>query len=114
MATAMRSSSSPWGKNVRMPPVAALSGDVKTDVCIVGAGIAGLSVAYELLRAGRKVVVLDDGKIGGGQTSLTTAHLSNAIDCRYFDIARVHGADAPRLVAESHTQAIDTIERNAR
>jgi glycine/D-amino acid oxidase-like deaminating enzyme/nitrite reductase/ring-hydroxylating ferredoxin subunit len=114
MATLTRSTSSPWGKNVRMPPVAPLRGSVKTDVCIVGAGIAGLSVAYELSKAGKKVAVLDDGRIGGGQTSVTTAHLSNAIDCRYFDVERVHGADASRLVASSHTEAINTIERNVR
>jgi glycine/D-amino acid oxidase-like deaminating enzyme/nitrite reductase/ring-hydroxylating ferredoxin subunit len=79
-------------------------------VCIVGAGIAGLSVGYSLAKAGRKVIVLDDGKIGGGQTEVTTAHLSNAIDRRYIDIEKIHGPDVARLVAESHTAAIDRID----
>lgn len=113
MAVATRSSGAPWGKNVRMPPTEPLERDVKTDVCIVGAGIAGMSVAYELLKAGKKVVVLDDGRIGGGQTAVTTAHLSNAIDRRYFRVAQVHGGDAPYLVAQSHTEAIRAIERNS-
>lgn len=35
-----------------------------TDVCIIGAGIAGLSTAYCLAREGRSVIVLDDGRVG--------------------------------------------------
>jgi glycine/D-amino acid oxidase-like deaminating enzyme len=45
-----------------------------------------MSVAYLLARAGKSVVVLDDGPVGGGETSRTTAHLSNAIDDQYFEI----------------------------
>src|SRR6185503_15166315 len=50
------------------------------DVCIVGAGIAGMTTAYSLAAEGRSVIVLDDGPVGGGMTQRTTAHLSNAID----------------------------------
>jgi glycine/D-amino acid oxidase-like deaminating enzyme/nitrite reductase/ring-hydroxylating ferredoxin subunit len=88
-----------------------LSADVRTDVCVVGAGISGLTTAYLLARAGRSVIVLDDGPIAGGETSRTTAHLTNAIDDRYAWIARVHGEKGARLAAASHTAAIDEIER---
>ena len=87
-----------------------LENDIETDVCVVGAGIAGLAVAYELSKAGRKVVVLDDGVPGGGETSRTTAHLSNALDDRYFEVEKVHGKEGARLAAESHTRAINRIE----
>ena len=43
-----------------------LSENTSADVCIVGAGIAGLSIAYELTRSGQKVIVLDDGLVGRG------------------------------------------------
>src|SRR5450631_3277186 len=49
--------------------------DAVTDVCIVGAGIAGMTTAYLLAREGKRVIVLDDGPIGGGMTGRTTAHL---------------------------------------
>jgi glycine/D-amino acid oxidase-like deaminating enzyme/nitrite reductase/ring-hydroxylating ferredoxin subunit len=88
-----------------------LNTDLQVDVCVVGAGIAGLSVAYHLARAGRNVVVLDDGPIGSGETFRTTAHLSNAIDDRYYELERVQGEEASRLAAESHTAAIDRIEQ---
>lgn len=87
-----------------------LTHDAKCDVCIVGAGIAGMSVAYSLARVGKSVVVIDDGPIGGGETSRTTAHLSNAIDDRYFEIEKQFGEKKARLAAESHTSAIARIE----
>lgn len=81
------------------------------DVVVVGAGIAGMTTAYLLAREGRKVMVVDKGEIGGGETSRTTAHLSNAIDDRYSFLETQHGEEGARLAAESHTAAIDLIER---
>lgn len=89
------------------PPLRA---DISADVCVIGAGIAGLSSAYLLAREGQSVVVLESGDIGSGETGRTTAHLSNALDDRYYELERLHGAEGARLAAESHTAAIDTIE----
>jgi glycine/D-amino acid oxidase-like deaminating enzyme/nitrite reductase/ring-hydroxylating ferredoxin subunit len=90
---------------------APLTSDARADVCIVGAGIAGLMAAYLLTRAGRQVVVLDDGSIGGGETGRTTAHLSDALDDRYRELERLHGVDGARLAAESHRAAIELLAR---
>ena len=57
-----------------------LAEGLNCDVVVVGAGIAGLSVAYELSQVGKKVVVLDRGRIAGGVTSRTTAHLAPVCD----------------------------------
>lgn len=92
---------------VARPP---LQGRAECHVAIVGAGIAGLSVAYELTKAGRRVIVIDKGQIGGGETHHTTCHLSNAIDGRYYVIRRIHGRDGARICAASHTAAIKRIE----
>ena len=89
----------------------ALKQDARAEVCIIGAGIAGLTTAYLLGREGRSVVVLDDGPIGGGNTERTTAHLSNAIDDRYVEMERLHGERGARIAAESHTAAIEMIEK---
>jgi glycine/D-amino acid oxidase-like deaminating enzyme/nitrite reductase/ring-hydroxylating ferredoxin subunit len=77
---------------------------------VVGAGVAGLSTAYLLARAGADVIVLDRAAIGAGETGRTTAHLVNALDDRYADLERLLGQAKARLAAESHTQAIDRIE----
>ncbi|HEX8747693.1 MAG TPA: FAD-dependent oxidoreductase [Pyrinomonadaceae bacterium] len=100
-----------WRATAKELSGSTLKSDARADVCVVGAGIAGLTTAYLLGREGRSVVVLDDGPIGGGNTERTTAHLSNAIDDRYFEIERLHGERGARIAAESHSAAIDTIER---
>jgi len=90
-----------------VPVAPRLLADASADVCIVGAGIAGLSTAYELARRGRSVIVIDMARLGEGMTGRTTAHFSNAFDDRYFEVERVHGAEAARLVAQSHSAAIE-------
>ena len=99
-----------WMETAEVPRHQSLAKDREADVCVVGAGIAGLTTAYLLAREGKSVVVLDDGPIAGGQTQRTSAHLSNAIDDRYIEIEKVHGDEGSRLAAESHTAAIDRIE----
>lgn len=105
-------STSPW-KPIK-GVFKALTEDASADVCIIGAGIAGISCAYQLNRRGRSVIVIDDGEIAGGETGRTTAHLSTAIDDRYVEIERIHGVQGARIAAESHNQAIDTIENTVR
>src|SRR5436309_12251274 len=99
-----------WMSSEAVPSFGPLSDDTKVDVCVVGAGIAGMTTAYLLSREGKSVVVLDDGPIAAGQTQRTTAHLSNAIDDRYSEIERLHGEKGSRLAAESHSAAINRIE----
>ena len=107
-------STSSWYRSVKVPAFRNAPKSSRTDVCIVGAGIAGLTVAYLLALEGKKVVVLDEGPVGGGQTGRTSAHLASAIDDRFVEIERMHGKHGARLAFQSHALAIDTIERIAR
>ena len=68
-----RRSQSLWMEVSVMPEAAPLSGDHSCDTVIVGAGIAGISTAYELATQGQKVIIIDRGKIAGGITARTTA-----------------------------------------
>ena len=104
-----QASTSLWMATADTPSQSRLKESIRTDVCIIGAGIAGLTTAYLLAKEGRSVVVLDDGVSGGGMTGRTTAHLTNAYDDRYVEIEKLHGEDGARLTAESHTAAIDKI-----
>ena len=99
-----------WMATVETPAFPALSKDTRADVCVIGAGIAGLTTAYLLTRAGKSVVVLDAGQVGGSESGRTSAHLTAALDYRYFRIASLHGAEGARYAAESHTAAINRIE----
>lgn len=102
-----------WEATAEEPTLRPLRENSGCDVCIVGAGIAGLSIAYELSRTGQKVIVLDDGAIGRGMTGRTTAHLVNALDDRYYDLEKYHGEDGARMAAQSHSAAIDRVEKIA-
>jgi glycine/D-amino acid oxidase-like deaminating enzyme/nitrite reductase/ring-hydroxylating ferredoxin subunit len=99
--------SSTWrpGRPEALP---ALQGDLHVEVCVVGAGIAGISVAYELRRRGHDVVVLHDGPTAGvgGETERSTAHLVTALDRGYQSLVAVHGKELTALAAESHATAI--------
>ena len=99
-----------WTDGVALPAYPPLRDDTYADVCIVGAGMSGLTTAYLLARENRTVVVIDQGDVGAGETGRTTGHLTALLDARYFDIERVHGEYGARLAAASHLAAIDKIE----
>lgn len=102
---------SPWNISGHLLKSSSLQKDETADVCVVGAGIAGLSTACFLAREGRKVVLLESRGPGGGQTSRTTAHLMTAHDDRYSQLEVMHGTEGSRAAAESHVAAIDLIDR---
>ena len=89
-------------------------GDVTTQVLVIGGGIAGLTTAYKLLKAGKKVVLVEDGFIGSGETGRTTAHLTCALDDRYYFLEKIFGEKTTTLAAESHAEAINEIEKIVR
>src|SRR2546421_395915 len=99
-----------WNATAAVPTYPRLDRDLATDVVVVGAGIAGLSVAYHLATAGREVIVLEDGVLASGVTRVTSAHLTAAMDNTYGVVESRRGTENARLAAESHSTAIDRIE----
>ena len=105
------SNTSYWINSFESVSFKELDQNLETDVVVVGAGISGLTTAYLLIREGRKVVVLEDGLVASGESGRTSAHLSNAVDDRYSEIARIFDEETARLTAQAHTAAIDLIEK---
>ncbi|HWL38710.1 MAG TPA: FAD-binding oxidoreductase, partial [Gemmatimonadaceae bacterium] len=99
-----------WMDTTEVPQFQSLTQDLRVNVCVIGAGIAGMTTAYLLARAGRAVALIDDGPIGCGETGRTTAHLTAALDDRYYRLEKLHGREGARMAAESHTAAIHRIE----
>jgi glycine/D-amino acid oxidase-like deaminating enzyme/nitrite reductase/ring-hydroxylating ferredoxin subunit len=102
-------SKSVWMDSADLPASPPLPGDLDTEVCVIGAGIAGLTTAYLLAKEGREVVVIDALGIGAGETGRTTAHLFPP-DEWYGFIEDKFGADKARLVADSYASAIGLVE----
>lgn len=104
---------SPWMDIDVLPRALPLERDLSTDAVVIGSGIAGLSVAYELLARGRQVVVIERGGIGRGMTARTTAHLSSISDDGYGAFIQRRGEEMARLFHESQSTAIARIARIA-
>lgn len=101
-----------WVDSANRPPGSgSLKQNVHADVVIVGGGLAGVSAAYCLTEAGKKVVLVEDGFIGSGETGRTTAQLVTALDDRYTDLQKVFGEEEAKLIADSHKAAIQYVER---
>ncbi|MEO5643918.1 MAG: FAD-dependent oxidoreductase [Bacteroidia bacterium] len=87
-----------------------LDENLDVDVVIVGGGIAGISIAYNLVRSGKTVAIVEDGLIGSGETGRTSAHLTAVLDDRYYHLQKLYGKEDTKLIAESHRKAIEFIE----
>lgn len=105
---------SSWFKDIDPIKFDKLNRNISVDVAIVGGGIAGITTAYLLSKSGKSVALLEDGYIGSGETGRTTAHITHALDDRYYNIEKRHGAKSARIAADSHTSAIDFIDRTVR
>lgn len=98
-----------WKASAELPDYPALAGHARADVCVIGGGIAGLSAAYLLQRAGKKVVLLEAHQLGSGETGCTTAHFFPP-DERYHQLAGKFGAGNAALVADSYREATGLVE----
>ena len=99
-----------WMRTEVLPDAPLLQGKHGADTVIVGSGIAGLSAAYELTVAGKKVILVDRGSIAGGMTSRTTAHLAPICDDGLSSLINLRGEEMARLFQQSQEAAVDRIE----
>jgi glycine/D-amino acid oxidase-like deaminating enzyme len=85
--------------------------DIECDVVIVGGGIAGLSVAYRLKEAGRKVVILEKNTIASGTTGGTTGKLTTQHGLIYAELVQHFGESFTKRYVEVCQRAFEDIER---
>lgn len=86
-----------------------LDTDITADVVVIGAGMAGLSTAWELTGAGRHVVVLEADRVAAGVTGYTTAKLTAAHSLVYERLRRTRGKEGARQYAHSQQAAVERV-----
>ena len=96
-----------WSKTVEMQQFPSLSGDLTAQVAVIGGGLAGINIAYELNRRGVDVVVLEAKSIGSGQTRNTTAKITSQHDLMYASLVRDFGEERALQYAKANESAIE-------
>jgi glycine/D-amino acid oxidase-like deaminating enzyme/nitrite reductase/ring-hydroxylating ferredoxin subunit len=91
-----------------------LRDDIHVDVAILGAGITGLTAAWHLKQAGKRVAVLEGSHVGSGTSGYTSGHLDATTDTSLTDMIFEFGEKAAAVVAQANREAIDLIEVNCR
>ena len=95
-----------WTRTADMPSFTPLEGDLKTDVLVVGGGMAGLLCAYWLNRAGVDCALVEAGRLCGGVTGNTTAKLTFQHGLLYARLLREFGPERARLYLEANRGAL--------
>lgn len=95
-----------WADSASFPSLPKLDADADTDVLVVGAGITGLTTAYLLTRAGRRVMVIERGRCAGVDTGNTSAHLTMVTDARLSDLVKQLGRTHAQAVWDAGLAAI--------
>ncbi len=109
MSDPSRSKNSYWLESTRSPGYPTLADDTETDVVIIGAGIAGLTSAYLLKKAGLRAIVLEKDTIGEGVSGHTTGKITSQHNLIYNTLTSRLGEKTARIYGEANQQAIQKI-----
>lgn len=96
-----------WPQTAQLPVFNSLRSDLKTDVLVIGGGMAGLLCAYKLTRSGVDCALVEADRIGGGITKNTTAKITSQHGLIYGKLIREFGADRARLYLEVNQRALE-------
>ena len=90
-------------------PLNVLEKDKKTEICIIGAGLFGLTTAYYLSKKGKKVIVIEKGRIGEKVSGNTTGKITSQHGLFYNHLINDFGEEYAQKYLESNEQAIKNI-----
>jgi glycine/D-amino acid oxidase-like deaminating enzyme len=102
--------SSYWRNSTDMPSYPALEKDLDTDVLVIGAGIAGITTAYELTKRGRSVVLIEGRELISGTTGYTTSKLTAQHDIIYQGLIERYGEETAKQYFQANLQAINYVK----
>ena len=91
-----------------------LSEDTSANVCIIGAGISGITLSYYLTKKGYKTIVIERNEIGHGVTGHTTAKITSQHSLIYHYLSNQYGIKFAKKYFEANEEAIKNIEEIVR
>ena len=96
-----------WQEQIQLPSFQPLTQDVRTDVLIIGGGIAGLLCAYRLQQAGVDYMLAEATSICGGITKNTTAKLTAQHGLIYHKLTDKFGTEKAQLYLDANQAALE-------
>lgn len=108
-----KNSESFWLKTGHVNNYPQLEQDLDVDVAVIGGGIAGILSAYELIKTGKNVVLLEGHNFIGGTTGYTTSKLSAQHDIIYHELIQRHGEQKARSFYDANMEGIKAIREIA-
>ncbi len=90
-----------------------VSGDLETEILVVGGGMAGILCAWKLQQAGKDVTLVEAERIGAGITARTTAVLTAQHDMLYQDMIKTFGRDTAKAYLQANLDAVKTFRKLA-
>lgn len=96
-----------WQQNTELPEFPELTKDIKTDVLIIGGGIAGILTAYFLQQNGINYILAEKEKICSGVTQNTTAKITFQHGLNYQKILKSFNKETAQLYLQANKAAFD-------
>ncbi len=100
-----------WNKTCTLPSFPQLNGNIKTDVLIIGGGLAGLLTAYYLTQRGIDCVVVEKESICQGTTANTTAKITLQHGLCYDKMFKSQGFDTTQAYYKANLLALQEYEK---
>ena len=100
-----------WQENLQLPTFPTLTGDIYTDVLIIGGGITGLLCAKKLHDAGADYMLCEADTICSGITKNTTAKITSQHGLCYQKLLAKFGAEKTKLYLSANEAAVREYER---
>ena len=100
-----------WQKDNNLNELFSIKENLKTDILIIGAGITGVSTAYNLINCDYKVILIDRGRCFNEVTAKSTGKITYLQDLKYQDICNVYDYETAKLYYESQKEAIKILKK---